>query len=153
MTKTGRSVVISGGAGDIGLAVVREMLASGAAVHVIDRKPASLALPLLSNSGCDRATYHQIDVCDRPNVDEALTAIGKIDIAIGNAGVVEAAPFLQITQEQWQRQVDINLTGCFNLGQSAARVMVRNRTGGRIVFTSSWVQDVPWPEIAAYSAT
>jgi NAD(P)-dependent dehydrogenase (short-subunit alcohol dehydrogenase family) len=47
----------------------------------------------------------------------------------------------------------VNLTGCFNLGQSAARLMVERERPGRIIFTSSWVQEVPWPEITAYSVT
>ena len=61
--------------------------------------------------------------------------------------------FLEITPEQWQDHLDVNLTGCFNLGQSAARLMVARGHPGRIIFTGSWVQEVPWPEISAYSTT
>ena len=60
---------------------------------------------------------------DRAAIDAVLAAIDPLDIAIGNAGIVESAPFLEVTEEQWQRQLDINLTGCFNVGQSAARLM------------------------------
>jgi NAD(P)-dependent dehydrogenase (short-subunit alcohol dehydrogenase family) len=62
-------------------------------------------------------------------------------------------PFLDLTQETWQEHIDVNLTGCFNVAQSAARLMVAHGKGGRILFTGSWVQDIPWPEISAYSTT
>jgi NAD(P)-dependent dehydrogenase (short-subunit alcohol dehydrogenase family) len=45
------------------------------------------------------------------------------------------------------------LGGCFNLGQSAARLIVGRGRPGRIIFTGSWVQEVPWPEITAYSVS
>jgi NAD(P)-dependent dehydrogenase (short-subunit alcohol dehydrogenase family) len=92
-------------------------------------------------------------VCDRRELESVLHAVDPLDVAIGNAGVVESAPFLDITEEQWKTHLDVNLTGCFNLGQTAARLMVERGAPGRIIFTGSWVQDVPWPEIAAYSAS
>jgi NAD(P)-dependent dehydrogenase (short-subunit alcohol dehydrogenase family) len=62
-------------------------------------------------------------------------------------------PFLEITQESWQRQIDINLTGAFNVAQAVARKMVVAKTGGVVIFTSSWVAEIPWPEITAYAAS
>jgi NAD(P)-dependent dehydrogenase (short-subunit alcohol dehydrogenase family) len=97
--------------------------------------------------------YAQADVRDRVAVDEALASIDPLDIAIGNAAIGHGIPFLEITEQQWQYHLDVNLTGCFNLGQSAARLMVGRGHPGRIIFTGSWVQEVPWPEIAAYSTT
>jgi len=58
-----------------------------------------------------------------------------------------------VTDEHWQDQLQINLTGCFNLGQAAAQLMVERSRPGRIVFTGSWVGTVPWPEISAYSVS
>src|SRR5690606_32393896 len=62
-------------------------------------------------------------------------------------------PFLDITPESWEKHLDINLTGCFHVGQAAARRMARDRTQGRIIFTSSWVGSIPWPEITAYTVS
>jgi NAD(P)-dependent dehydrogenase (short-subunit alcohol dehydrogenase family) len=101
----------------------------------------------------DEVGYVRADVRDRGAVDEALASIDPLDVAIGNAGIVDSAPFLDITAEQWRNQLEVNLSGCFNLGQSAARLMVERGSAGRIVFTSSWVQEVPWPEITAYSVS
>jgi NAD(P)-dependent dehydrogenase (short-subunit alcohol dehydrogenase family) len=139
----GLGVAITGGAGDIGRAIARELLGHGCAVTLLDLHEAEL----------DGARSIAVDVRDHATVAEALATVDPLDVAIGNAGIVESAPFLDITPEQWRRQLDVNLTGCFNLGQAAARIMVARGAAGRILFTSSWVQDVAWPEIAAYSAS
>jgi len=135
---------ITGGAGDIGRAIARELLGHGCAVTLLDVRPAP---------DPEGARFIEVDVRDHGAVAAALATVDPLDVAIGNAGVVESAPFLAIAPEQWQRQLDVNLTGCFNLGQAAARLMVARGTPGRILFTSSWVQDVAWPEIAAYSVS
>lgn len=63
----------------------------------------------------------------------------RLDVVVGDAAVVRAAPFLDVTPRQWQDHLDVNLTGCFNVGQAAARLMVERERPGRILFTSSWV--------------
>ena len=77
----------------------------------------------------------------------------QVDIVCSNAGIVDAQPFLEISGENWQNHLDINLTGCFNVCQAAARKMVADGTAGRLILTSSWVAAIPWPEIAAYTVS
>jgi NAD(P)-dependent dehydrogenase (short-subunit alcohol dehydrogenase family) len=153
-TLDGLGVVVTGGAGDIGVAIGMELLRRGARVTLIDRKTELEAERSLARIG-DAApvAYRQADVRDRRQLEEVLQSVDQLDVAIGNAGIVESAPFLEITDEQWQAHLDVNLTGCFNLGQAAGRLMVERDVPGRIVFTGSWVQEVPWPEIAAYSVS
>jgi NAD(P)-dependent dehydrogenase (short-subunit alcohol dehydrogenase family) len=123
-------------------------------VTLIDRKSPAEAAPWLDRARINGdVAYIQADVRDRAAIDAALAALDPLDVAIGNAAIGHGIPFLNITSEQWQEHLDVNLTGCFNLGQSAARLMVARGRPGRIIFTGTWVQDVPWPEIAAYSAT
>ena len=153
-SRAGLGVVVTGGAGDIGAAIGEELVRRGAVVTLIDRKSREEAQPWLARlSEPPRVAYRQADVCDRRALEDVLRSIDPLDVAIGNAGIVESSPFLDITAEQWRNHLEVNLTGCFNLGQAAARLMVGRGTPGRIVFTGSWVQDVPWPEIAAYSAS
>jgi NAD(P)-dependent dehydrogenase (short-subunit alcohol dehydrogenase family) len=150
----GRGIAITGGAGDIGAAMGVELRRLGANVTLIDRKAPSEAQPWLKRAReHGDVNYAQADVTDRAALDAALAAIDPLDVAIGNAAIGHGIPFLEITPEQWQTHLDVNLTGCFNLGQAAARLMVERGTPGRIIFTGTWVQEVPWPEIAAYSAT
>lgn len=150
----GKGVLITGGAGDIGRAMAAEMLASGARVTVVDRLSEDDAATRLAElSPADALDYVRADVTDRDAVDRAVASMEGLDIAIGNAGIVDSAPFLEITGSQWESHLSINLTGYFHLAQSAARRMVAERRGGLILFTGSWVGERPWPEIAAYSAT
>jgi NAD(P)-dependent dehydrogenase (short-subunit alcohol dehydrogenase family) len=145
------AVAVTGGAGDIGAAIGAELAATGARVLLIDAKSHEDAEPWLAR--VPGATYVQADVRDRAALGRALAAFEPLEAAIGNAGIVHSAPFLEVTEQQWQEHLDVNLTGVFNLGQLAARLMVERGTPGRIVLTGSWVGAVPWPEISAYSAS
>jgi NAD(P)-dependent dehydrogenase (short-subunit alcohol dehydrogenase family) len=140
----GLGVAVTGAAGDLGGAMALELASRGAIVTMLDVAPAPEA-PV--------GSYLQVDVTDRAAVDEALAAIDPLDVAIGNAGIVDAAPFLDVSQAQWQAHLDVNVTGCFNVGQAAARLMVERGTRGQIIFTGSWVGEIPWPEISAYSVS
>jgi NAD(P)-dependent dehydrogenase (short-subunit alcohol dehydrogenase family) len=154
MTDRERHVVITGGAGDIGRAIAQRLLADGATVTLLDiQPPHAVREDLETLAEGLAARYLQADVRDHRAVSQALQSAAPFDVVIASAGVVQSAPFLDITPEQWQHQLDVNLTGCFNTGQAAARLMVARKHPGRIIFTSSWVQDRPWPEIAAYAVS
>jgi NAD(P)-dependent dehydrogenase (short-subunit alcohol dehydrogenase family) len=150
----GLGIAITGGAGDIGSAMGAELTKHGALVTLIDRKSPAAAAPWLKRASMHGpVAYVQADVTDRSAIDIALGALDPFDIAIANQAIGRGIPFLELTQEQWREHIDVNLTGCFNVGQAAARLLVECGRGGRILFTGSWVQEVPWPEISAYSAT
>jgi NAD(P)-dependent dehydrogenase (short-subunit alcohol dehydrogenase family) len=150
----GLGVVVTGGAGDIGQAIARELLAHGARLTLLDQHAPDEVAALVSElRSLGEVAYEQVDVRNAGAVSGALASVDPLDVVIGNAGVVESAPFLEITAEQWRTQLEVNLTGCFNVGQAAARLMVERARPGRVIFTSSWVQDVPWPEICAYAVS
>ncbi|WP_329519210.1 SDR family NAD(P)-dependent oxidoreductase [Spirillospora sp. NBC_01491] len=150
----GRTAAITGGAGDIGAAIAAELTRRGARVTLLDVKdPAEAAGWIETASAHGPVDYVRVDVRDHAEVAAALAAIGTPDIAIAGAGIVESSPFLDITADQWRRHLDINLTGCFNFAQAVARGMVADGKRGRIVLVGSWVGEVPWLEIAAYSAS
>jgi NAD(P)-dependent dehydrogenase (short-subunit alcohol dehydrogenase family) len=148
------SIAISGGAGDIGSAMAAELTKHGGRVTLIDRKTENEAQPWIERASANGpVSYVQADVTDRPAIDAALAGMGELDVAIVNQAIGRGIGFLDLTQEQWQEHVDVNLTGCFNVAQASARLMVARGQGGRIIFTGTWVMDIPWPEISAYSAT
>src|SRR5215213_10142460 len=109
----GRGVVITGGAGDIGAAMGRELSGHGAAVTLVDRKPPEEAEPWVERArgGSGKVRYAEADVRDRDALDGVFAGLDPFDVAIGNAGIVDSAPFLEITEEQWQNHLDVNLTG------------------------------------------
>jgi NAD(P)-dependent dehydrogenase (short-subunit alcohol dehydrogenase family) len=131
-----------------------ELARRGARVTMIDKREASEAAGRIEAvASVGECTYVSADVTDRGAVEAALGAIDPLDVAIGNAGIVESAPFLEVTPEQWQAHLDVNVGGCFNVGQIAARLMVARQRPGLVLFTGSWVGEIPWPEISAYSVS
>jgi NAD(P)-dependent dehydrogenase (short-subunit alcohol dehydrogenase family) len=147
----GLGIAVTGAAGDLGQAMSLELARRGAHVTMIDRLAEDDARPRIEAVGAaGRCTYRQADVTDRAAIDDVLADVDPLDVAIGNAGVVESSPFLEVTEQQWRAHLDINLGGCFNVGQAAARLMVARGRPGLVLFTGSWVGEIPWPEISAY---
>lgn len=147
--------LVTGAAGDLGHAMAVHLAKAGAAVVMWDIQAENAAqerIEMVQAAG-KLLHYVQVDVRDRAAVNAAIDALNQLDIVCSNAGIVEAQPFLDVSQENWQNHLDINLTGCFNVGQAAARKMVASKTQGRIILTSSWVGTIPWPEITPYSVS
>jgi len=149
-------VAISGGCGDIGQAIARRLIEDGARVILLDRSPKELLPPeLLDNTN---ATYLACDVTDRDAVQSALTETlkshSRLDVVIANAGTVINEPFVRIDPAHLRTTMEVNFFGAFNLAQLAARVMVSQEpirgVRGKLLFTGSWVQDMPFPEGTSY---
>jgi glucose 1-dehydrogenase len=96
------------------------------------------------------------DVSRRADVEqmvaETVSKLGKLDVAVNNAGIEIRRPFLEVTDEEWDRVIGVDLRGPFLVGQVAARQMVRQGSGGVIVNVSSVHEDIPFPGYAAYCA-
>lgn len=154
-----RSVFITGGLGDIGRATALRLAQDGHSVTVSGRAEPAAGLEALDALAGDtaevrsRLAYVRADVDDPGSLERAIGSMPSLDVAIANAGIIDSAPFLEITAESWQKQLDTNLSGASHTSQIAARRFVAEGTAGLLLFTSSWVADVPWPEIAAYSVT
>jgi NAD(P)-dependent dehydrogenase (short-subunit alcohol dehydrogenase family) len=104
-----------------------------------------------------KAGFYVLDVTDRTDVDAVVEQVeadlGPLDIVASNAGTADWENFHEITDGSWDRVVAVNLTGAFNVGQAAARAMVRSGKGGRIVFTSSVHVQMGFPQMAVYGST
>ena len=151
----GKTAIVTGAAGDLGNAMARQLAENGAHVILWDIKSGADAEAALERVQAhdENAQYQLVDLRDRAAVDAAIEGIPRLDIVCSNAGIVEAQPFLEVTQENWQNHLDTNLTGCFNVCQAAARKMVAHGAEGRLILTSSWVGSIPWPEITPYSVS
>lgn len=146
------SIAVTGGIGDIGLEVCRVLAATGVEPVAIDIASPEIGEEKLSASGVP-ALYRQADVTNRQQLSGVLASIEGLVGAVANAGVVFGAPFLEVTEEQWERQLSVNLTGVFNTAQVAARLFVEAGIQGRLVFVSSWVHARGQDELVAYSAS
>lgn len=159
MTLQDKVALVTGGCGDLGNEMALRLAENGCKIAIWDiyhEEHARERIDRVKAAG-GRVLYQQVDVTERSRVDAAMAELaeawGGVEIVCVNAGIVQAEPFLSVSQENWQRHLDINLTGAFNTAQSAARLMVERRTYGRIIFTSSWVAEIPWPEITPYTVS
>jgi NAD(P)-dependent dehydrogenase (short-subunit alcohol dehydrogenase family) len=149
-----KGVVVTGGASGIGAATATRFLAEGARVCVLDHDTdgrASIQAELPTLTGILDA-----DVTDRAQVEralgEAIDLMGDIDVLINNAGISIRHPFLDITPDDWERVLAVNLTGCFHVAQVCARHMME-RGSGVILNTASTNGIMGYPFYADYNAS
>ncbi len=146
--------VITGGAGSIGLASARALVAEGASVMLVDLD--SAALTGAAESIGTRSVASQVaDVTDEAQVhaavEQTLNRFGGLDIAFANAGVYGMhAPITELPLEVFQRVLSVNVVGTMLLAKHALAVM---RPGGSLIINSSVVGVTSFPGIAAYATS
>ena len=133
--------IITGGANGIGLATAFLFAREGAKVAVadFDETAGKQALQRLSEQGAE-ARFVQVDVANPESVQGMVEAViqtyGRVDILINNAGITQDAMLTKMTPEQWQRVIDVNLSGVFYCTQAVVPYMIE-QGNGRIINTSS----------------
>ncbi|UXA05384.1 SDR family oxidoreductase [Mycobacterium sp. SMC-2] len=136
------TIVVTGGASGIGLAAAEAAAEVGAAVMLADRDRGALdaAHVELKRFGTPVAT-HQVDVADAAQVqslvEATLSAFGRVDGLVTSAGIERSAPAVQISDDDFDEVLRVNLKGTFLCAQAFARAMVDRRSGGSIVTVSS----------------
>jgi len=146
---------ITGGARGIGLACAEAFLSEGAKVVIADVDP-DAGQKALKTLGVDytRAQYVDCDVGDKAAVDRAmaatLSAFGKLDIAVANAGIVKTADVLDLTEADFDAVLRVNLKGAFLVAQAAAKQMVAQKSSGSIIAMSSVNAVLAIPNILPY---
>lgn len=138
----GTAVVVTGAARGIGRAVLRAFTAQGANVVAVDVDAAPLQAAVDSCADAPgTAVATAGDVAQRADVRRAVTEcvrrFGRLDVMVQVAGIADFVPFLEVTDADWNRILDINLRGTWLCVQEAARQMVAAGHGGSIVITSS----------------
>lgn len=153
----GRGVIVTGGASGIGAATAHRFLAEGAHVLIADVNPTALARTMADLSAVSVSVYSCVtDVTDVAQVEQlvrvAQAQLPRLDVLINNAGIAVPEPFLQISEQSWDRTLDINLKGMFLVSQRIARAMVAQGSG-TIVFTASTNGLVGEEQLAHYNAS
>jgi meso-butanediol dehydrogenase/(S,S)-butanediol dehydrogenase/diacetyl reductase len=150
----GKRVLVTGGASGIGAATAARFLEEGAQVCVLDRDaPAreriAKELPALTATiAGDVSSLAEVKAA----FTQAASKMGSVDVVINNAGISIRHNFLDITPEEWDRVISVNLTGVFYVAQTAARHMFE-RGSGVILNTASTNGMVGQPFYADYNAT
>lgn len=132
------SVVVTGAGAGIGAAIARELSARGAAVAVTD-VDSSAADEVAS--GLEGAIALRLDVTERTSVEaacsEAVERLGALEAWVSNAGVSSMAPFVDLGDEEIDRSLAVNAKGALVCGQTAARRLIAQGSGGSIVNLAS----------------
>jgi glucose 1-dehydrogenase len=150
--------IVTGAATGIGQAIAFAFAAEGTAVgidYVGKSEPAANTLEKITKAN-GRAITIEADVSDRAQVqnlvEQTVRKFGRLDILVNNAGIEFKRPFLDFPADQWHKIIAVNLTGPWLCAQAAARQMVKQGGGGRIINISSVHEDLPMPTNAAYCA-
>lgn len=146
-------ILITGGAGAIGQVVVRTLLAHGATVAVNDVMPTEDAEAVLPKS--NRVRYFRADTARAEETSAMFDAIegnlGMPNVVCCHAGMVGAHPVADYPLDEYDKLMEVNVRAAFVVAQEAARRWIARGMASHLIFTSSWVQDVPWPEITPYT--
>lgn len=158
MRLEGKVAIVTGSATGIGKACAQAMAREGACVaidYVGNPADAQNVVDGITAAG-GRALAVAADVSKQDQVqnlvDETVRTFGRLDIMHNNAGWEKKIPFLDMPLETYQQVIDINLTGTWLGSQIAARQMVKQGDGGRIINTSSVHEDITMPTNAPYCA-
>lgn len=164
----GQIAIITGASSGIGIGVSKALAAAGATVVVnhpvaATRDAAQAVLAEIKNAGGAGMVY-QCDVSKEPEVQkmfaDTIAQFGTVDILVNNAGLQRDAPFQEMSLEQWNLVLSVNLTGQFLCAREAIReflrrgiVPERSKAAGKIICMSSVHEVIPWAGHANYAAS
>ena len=154
---SGKVAIVTGGNQGIGLAISRGLAQAGAEVIIANRRAeeGAKAAEALKKEGL-KATSIPTDVRDESSIAAMVAKVmanhGKIDILVNNAGVIVRKPAEELTREDWDYIMDINLKGVFFCCQIAGREMIK-RKKGKIINISSDASQRATPERSVYATS
>jgi NAD(P)-dependent dehydrogenase (short-subunit alcohol dehydrogenase family) len=152
-------VIITGAGQGIGLGIAKCFARKGASIVIADLNLAAAeqAATDVKSAGAAAALAVRCDVARRDEVEamvnRAVDVFGRIDVLVNNAGICPFVEVMDLTPEVWQRTLDVNLTGAFHCTQCAARKMIEQGQGGRIIFITSLAENVTGPMQVDYGAS
>ena len=151
---TGKVAIITGGASGIGSAAAEMFAAKGTDVAIVDINPQveEIAARISPDVLAVKADITQTSEIDK-SVQAVSERFGKIDILCNIAGLGHSGNAVNITEEDWQKVVAVNMTALFFMAQRAGRYMIKQGTGGKIINMASQAGIVGLDLHACYGAT
>ena len=155
----GRVALVTGASRGIGRAIAVALAQGGASValnYAGNEAAAQEALALVLAAGAPKARLYRFDISDSAAcgkaVEEVVAEFGGLHVLVNNAGIAVDQLLMRLKDEDWKRQLDVNLTGAFNLTRAVTRPMMKAR-GGVIINLSSVVGETGNAGQAAYAAS
>jgi glucose 1-dehydrogenase len=156
---TGKVAAVTGGDQGIGRAIAERLAQEGADVAICYRKNKKGADEVVERITASkrRAAAFQADVGEVPSgqrfIEEAILTLGKIDILINNAGLEKRADFWDVTEDDFDAVLNVNLKGMFFVTQAVVRHLRQAGRPGKIINISSVHEELPFPHFASYCAS
>lgn len=162
----GQTAIVTGSSSGIGKAIALSLAAAGANVvinsHSQPEKGEQVVAEIAAAGG--RSISIQADVSQENDVDElfaqTIQTFGRLDILVSNSGIQKDASLLEMTLDEWNKVMDVNLTGAFLCARRAAREFCGqkadeniSRAAGKIIFISSVHEVIPWAGHVNYAAS
>ncbi len=154
----GKTIIVTGAGGGLGSAIASDLATNGARVAVADinRDAAAAVVHEITKAGGD-AIAVAVDVGNRDQVraviSEVVAKYGRLDVMFNNAGVSQTCPFMEVTEADFNRIIRINSLGVLLGTQEAARQMLAQGGGGKIINTASIAGKQGWADYAHYCAS
>jgi glucose 1-dehydrogenase len=155
----GKVAAVTGGDQGIGRAIVERLAAEGADVALCFRSNKAGADEVVANvqKTGRRAAAVQCDVSKVAEgqrfIEEAVRLLGRIDILVNNAGLERRADFWDVTEQDYDTVLDVNLKGPFFITQAFVRHRMEAKAGGKVINISSVHEELPFPHFASYCAS
>lgn len=152
-----RTVLITGAGIGIGRATARAFAKAGDRVivtDVLEKEGAAVAAAIVGDGG--EAEYHALDVTDTAGVNALVAAVegrfGGLDVVVANAGIARKVPLGELSDEKWDRTLDVDLKGIMRVVRAAAPAMRARRRGAVVALSSIMGVAYGWDEHVQYSA-
>jgi glucose 1-dehydrogenase len=154
-----KTAIVTGAATGIGQAIALAFAREGASVvvdYIGDPSVSAGTIDKIKSAG-GQAVAIAADISSPDDVaallQKTIAAYGKLDILVNNAGIEKKVPLVDFPFAEWQKIIAVNLTGPFLCSQAAAKQMIKQGNGGRIITISSVHEDMPMPGNAPYCAS
>ncbi len=161
MRLKGKVALVTGAGSGIGAAIAMRFAVEGARVainvHPGGKHNGADVQAQINNVSEGSAIIIPAEIEQRPAVEqmvkEVVAKFGRLDIAVSNAGIEINKPFVEVSDEEWNKVLGVNLHGAFLVSQIAVRQMIQQGQGGKLIFISSVHEDIPFPGYTSYCAS
>lgn len=149
-------VAVTGALGGIGIPTLTHLQSVGAQLAAIDLLGEEKARMILQKNGISVDSYHQIDITDSSSINDLLSSLqvkGMPRALVNLAGIVHAGTIDEQSEDSIREVFDVNVIGQTLIAQSFIKSWLESNSAGNLIFTSSWIDHVPWPSVTPYAAS